>query len=211
MFDRFTQSGEQAMACAREEARRLGQDYLGTEHLLLGVLGAKEGRGAEILTAAGLTIDEARAQVVGIVGSEDDKEGRGAPSTARTMDVLMLAWEEARQHNEVGSEHILLALLREGEGVAARVLSQANVTEADVRAGLMRLRGLGAPRAFEPPRQSESEDLDRAELSERELKDMIQQLSAEEQETECRRRSLRGKRDILRAELLNRRRQPPDS
>ena len=198
------------MACAREEARRLGHDYLGTEHLLLGVLGAKEGRGAEILTAAGLTFDEARARVLGIVGSEDDKEGRAAPSTPRTMDVLTLAWQEARQHNEVGSEHILLALLRE-EGVAGHVLSQANVTEAGVRAGMMRLGGLGAPRAFEPPGQSESEDLDRAELSERELKDMIQQLAAEEQETEYRRRTLRGKRDSLSAELRKRRRQPPDS
>lgn len=199
------------MALAREEASRLGHDYLGTEHLLLGVLRAKEGRGAEILTAAGLTSDKARAQVVAMIGSEDDNEGRAAPSTPRTIDVLMLAWQEARHHNEVGSEHILLALLREGQGVAARVLSQANVTEADVRAGLIRPRGLGALRALEPLGQSESEDLDRAGLSQQELKDMIQQLAAEEQTTEHRRRILRGKMDILRAELANRQRQPPDS
>ncbi len=145
MFDRFTPSGERAVAIAREEARRLGHDYLGTEHLLLGVLGASDGLAAEILARAGVTLDDARAQIAGKVGS-GEVDGRGAPSTPRTVDVLVLAWQEARSQNEVGSEHILLALLREGQGVAAGVLSNAGITENDVRA---EIAGVRSQRLFE--------------------------------------------------------------
>ena len=86
MFDRFTKSGEQAVVLAREEARRLGHDYLGTEHLLIGVLRAKEGLGAEILTGAGLTLDESRAKIAEMVGYPAGDEGRAAPrGRARSM------------------------------------------------------------------------------------------------------------------------------
>ena len=130
------------MALAREEAGTVGHRYRGTEDLLLGVLRAEEGQGADVLSGLDLTLADARAQVSKMVGSADTGRDR-LPSTPRTMDVLVLAWREARHshENEIGSEHLLLALLREGHGVAARVLEGASVTEAKVRAELDRRRG----------------------------------------------------------------------
>lgn len=117
MFDRFTASGHEAMKLAHDEAATLGHDYLGTEHLLLGVLRTRRGGG--LLGRSGLSLDGARERVVAIVGAgatPADADGTGAPSTSRTMDVLVLAWQEARTEDEIGPEHILLALLREGQG-----------------------------------------------------------------------------------------------
>ena len=130
------------MALAREEAEALGHHYLGTEHLLLGVLRAEQGVGAAVLTGLGVGLDGARAQVTEMVGSPDTGTDP-LPSTPRTMDVLVLAWQEARRgyENAIGSEHILLALLREGQGIAARVLENASVSESQVRVELSRLRG----------------------------------------------------------------------
>ena len=125
----------------------LGHDYLGTEHLLLGLLAAKEGEAAQVLTALGLRLGDAREQVVARVGSEENDAASGAPSTARTMDVLALAWRLARRENWISSEHVLLALLREGQGVAAHLLSDAGVDEATVDAELERLRGQDPPPA----------------------------------------------------------------
>ena len=134
MFDRFTQSGHEAMTLAHEEARELGHDYLGTEHLLLGALSTATG--SEVLGRLGLSIDGARSRVADLVGSTPAVDGDQKPSTPRAMDVLVLAWQEARSQNEIGPQHILLALLREGQGVAAHVMTEAGITEERVRAEL---------------------------------------------------------------------------
>ncbi len=140
MFDRFTSSGREAITLARAEATRLGHSYVGTEHLLLGVLSAEEGRGAKVLTERGFTLDHARSRVVEILGlpakSDDGDQPDEMPSTPRVMDVLVLAWREARLDNNIASEHILIALVREGNGVAARILSDAGVTEDQLRGKL---------------------------------------------------------------------------
>jgi ATP-dependent Clp protease ATP-binding subunit ClpC len=94
-----------------------------------------------VLGRLGLTLEVARSDVVERVGSvpESDREATAAlPSTPRTMDVLVVAWQEARSENDIGSEHILLALLREGQGVAAQVLSDRGISEEQVRSELRR-------------------------------------------------------------------------
>ncbi len=139
VFNRLTQSGREAVALAGSEAKGLGHNYLGTEHLLLGVLNTE--LGTHVLGRLGLTLEVARSDVVGRIGSvpESDREATAAlPSTPRTMDVLVVAWQEARSENYIGSEHILLALLREGQGVAAAVLSDRGIGEEQVRSELCR-------------------------------------------------------------------------
>jgi len=108
VFNRLTQSGREAVALAGSEAKGLGHNYLGTEHLLLGVLNTE--LGTHVLGRLGLTLEVARSDVVGRIGSvpESDREATAAlPSTPRTMDVLVVAWQEARSENYIGSEHIL--------------------------------------------------------------------------------------------------------
>lgn len=139
VFNRFTQSGREAVSLSGSEAKGLGHNYLGTEHLLLGVLNTE--LGTHVLGRLGLTLEVARSDVVERVGSvpESDREATAAlPSTPRTMDVLVVAWQEARFENDIGSEHILLALLREGQGVAAYVLSDRGISEEQVRSELRR-------------------------------------------------------------------------
>jgi ATP-dependent Clp protease ATP-binding subunit ClpC len=134
MFNRFTAAGRQAMSAAREEAISLGHNYLGTEHLLLGALHTEPVR--SVLDGFGFGRDDARTRVVDVVGrvTKDEEELPGElASTPRTMDVLVLAWNEARRENDIGPEHILLALVREGQGVAAHVLRDAGISEERVR------------------------------------------------------------------------------
>lgn len=138
MFNRFTAAGSHAIRAAREEAISLGHNYLGTEHLLLGALHTEPVQ--SLLDRFGFELDDARTRVVDLVGRVTTTEGEELtaelPSTPRTMDVLVLAWEEARRENDIGSEHILLALMREGKGVAAHVLRDAGISEEEVRGEL---------------------------------------------------------------------------
>jgi len=124
MFERFTQSARQVVAFAQEEARRLKHDYIGTEHLLLGLLRHEEGVAADVLASLGVTLEAARAQVAEIVGSGAEVAAGQIPFTPRAKKVLELALREALSvgHNYIGAEHILLGLARENEGVASRVL-----------------------------------------------------------------------------------------
>lgn len=126
------------MTAAREEAVGLGHNYLGTEHLLLGVLHTDVG--SEVLARLGLTLDDARERVVGLLGpparQDEEKAMAETPSTPRTMDILVLAWTVSREENHIGPEHILVALLREGEGVGVRVLSDVGISEEHVRNAL---------------------------------------------------------------------------
>src|SRR6266849_3156955 len=125
MHDKFTERVRKVMYLAREEAARLQHDYIGTEHLLLGVIREGEGIAATVLNNLGLDLDRIRQEVENMVSASGGTMTIGEiPFTPRAKRVLELAVEEARSlgHNYVGTEHLLLGLIREGEGVAAKVL-----------------------------------------------------------------------------------------
>jgi ATP-dependent Clp protease ATP-binding subunit ClpA len=126
MFERFTKRARHVVVLAQEEARRLDHNYIGTEHILLGLLGEPEGVGAQALTEFGLTLDEARAEVTAIVGRGKKAPSGHIPFTPRAKKTLELSLREALQlhHNYIGTEHILLGVIKEGDGVGAKVLRQ---------------------------------------------------------------------------------------
>ena len=145
MFGRFKRAQKSAIPC-RDEARRLGHPAVGTEHLLLGLLREGDGIAARALQALGVNLDKVRKEVEKIVVPGDLKSGEEIGLTPRAKKVLELAQEEGRKHgvSYVGTEHILLGLIREGEGVAARVLvSQGLTLEKLRREVLMQLGGIG--------------------------------------------------------------------
>src|SRR5665648_335579 len=124
MFERFTERARQVVVLAQEEARALKHNYIGTEHLLLGLLREEEGVAARVLDGLEVSVEEVRAAVVRIVGSGEESPQGQIPFTPRAKKVLELALREALSlgHNYIGTEHILLGLVRENEGVAARIL-----------------------------------------------------------------------------------------
>ena len=124
MFERFTDRARRVMVLAQEEARMLNHDYIGTEHLLLGLLGEAEGVAAKALESLGISLAAVRHQVEEIIGRGQHAPSGHIPFTPRAKKVLELAQREARAlgHDYVGTEHILLGLIREGDGVAAQVL-----------------------------------------------------------------------------------------
>jgi ATP-dependent Clp protease ATP-binding subunit ClpA len=129
-FARFTDRARQSLARGQEEARRLGHDYIGTEHLLLGLLAVVDGVAAKVLSGLGVSLDHTRKSVEQVVGQGSASSEGEMRLTARSKHVLELASEEAKAllHSYVGTEHLLLAILREGEGVGADVLRQRGVT-----------------------------------------------------------------------------------
>jgi ATP-dependent Clp protease ATP-binding subunit ClpC len=124
MFERFTPRARQVIVLAQEEARLLKHNYIGTEHLLLGMLVESSGVAARALTAAGLTLGEARSQVEEAVGRGKGAPGGHIPFTPRAKKVLELALREALRlgHNYIGTEHMLLGLMREGEGLGVQII-----------------------------------------------------------------------------------------
>jgi ATP-dependent Clp protease ATP-binding subunit ClpC len=160
MFERFTERARQVVVLAQEEARALKHNYIGTEHLLLGLLGEEEGLGARALESLGITLEEARGQVAQIVGQGegDPSETTGQiPFTPRSKKVMELALREAMslKHNYIGTEHILLGLVRENEGVAVRILLDFDVDAERVRDTLSELLGpsIGQPRPMAMSRE----------------------------------------------------------
>ncbi len=145
MFERFTERARKVVVLAQEEARHFNHNYIGTEHLLLGLLREDEGVAARALGSLNVTLDEVREQVESIVGYGEEGTGGQAPFTPRSKKVLELALREALQlgHNYIGTEHILLGLVRESEGVAARVLSNLDVDPDKVRREVVRMLGGG--------------------------------------------------------------------
>ena len=153
MFERFTESARQVVVLAQVEARSLRHDSIGTEHLLLGLLRERASSGARVLDSLDFTIEEARDQVVRIVGRGDEAPTGQIPFTPRAKQALELALREALAlgGRAVGSEHILLGLLRVEDGVAFRVLDALDVVIEEVRAlALIPLgRGGDSPRSRE--------------------------------------------------------------
>lgn len=135
LFQMFTAEGRKVVVLAQDEARRLNHNYIGTEHLLLGSLAYEGSIAARALGALGITLDEAREQVEGIVGHGEEGAVAQAPFTPRSKKIFQLAEREALQldHDYVSTEHVLLGLVRESEGVAARVLSNLDVDPDAVR------------------------------------------------------------------------------
>ena len=145
MFERFTERARQVIVMAQEEARALRHNYIGTEHMLLGLLREGDGVAARVLGSLDVTIDEVRAEVTRIVGEGDSESQGQIPFTPRAKKVLEMALREALSlgHNYIGTEHVLLGLVRESEGVAARILSDLDVDPERVRTEVMRM--LSAP------------------------------------------------------------------
>jgi ATP-dependent Clp protease ATP-binding subunit ClpC len=126
MFERFTNNARHAVVLAQEEARRMQHNYIGTEHVLLGLLGEPNGLACRALAGLGLSLEAARDEVTDIVGTGAAALSGHIPFTPRAKKTLELSLREALQlhHNYIGTEHILLGLIREGDGVAAQVLKQ---------------------------------------------------------------------------------------
>jgi ATP-dependent Clp protease ATP-binding subunit ClpA len=124
MFERFTDRARRVVVLAQEEARILNHNYIGTEHILLGLIHEGEGIAAKALTSLGISLQAVRQQVEEIIGQGQQAPSGHIPFTPRAKKVLELSLREALQlgHNYIGTEHILLGLIREGEGVAAQVL-----------------------------------------------------------------------------------------
>ena len=143
MFERFTEKAIKVIMLAQEEARRLGHNFVGTEQILLGLIGEGSGVGPKILKQMGIKLKEARIEVEKIIGRGSGFVAVEIPFTPRAKRVLELSLEEARQlgHNYIGTEHLLLGLIREGEGVAARVLENLGVDLAKVRTQVIRMLG----------------------------------------------------------------------
>jgi ATP-dependent Clp protease ATP-binding subunit ClpC len=140
MFERFTERARQVIVLAQDEARTLGHDYIGTEHILLGLLREEDGLAARVLDSLDITVEEVRAQIARIVGQGDEVTTGQIPFTPRAKKVLELALREALSlgHNYIGTEHILLGLVRENEGVAARILLDFDADAEKIRNEIIR-------------------------------------------------------------------------
>jgi ATP-dependent Clp protease ATP-binding subunit ClpC len=152
MFERFTERARKVVVLAREEARMLNQNYIGTEHLLLGLILEGEGVAAKALENLDISLDDVRLQVEKIIGRGESTSIGHIPFTPRAKKVLELSLREALQlgHNYIGTEHILLGLIREGEGVAARVLINLGADLERVRNEVIQLLSGAYSAAGEP-------------------------------------------------------------
>jgi len=154
MFERFTDRARRVVVLAQEEARMLNHNYIGTEHILLGLIHEGEGVAAKALESLGISLEGVRSQVEEIIGQGQQAPSGHIPFTPRAKKVLELSLREALQlgHNYIGTEHILLGLIREGEGVAAQVLVKLGADLNRVRQQVIQLlsgyqgkEGAGAP------------------------------------------------------------------
>ena len=141
MFERFTDRARRVVVLAQEEARLLNHNYIGTEHLMLGLIHEGEGVAAQALTRLGVSLDAVRAEVEEIIGRGVEQPGGHIPFTPRAKKVLELSLREALElgHNYIGTEHILLGLLREGQGVGAQVLVKLGADRDRVRRQVVQL------------------------------------------------------------------------
>ncbi len=138
MFERFTNRARHVVVLSQEEARLLNHNYIGTEHILLGLLGESESIGGQVLAGFGFTIDSVREEVAGKVGRGKKAPSGHIPFTPRAKKTLELSLREALaiKHNYIGTEHILLGLIREGEGVAVQILCE-HADPMEIRAAVL--------------------------------------------------------------------------
>ena len=143
MFERFTEKAIKVIMLAQEEARRLGHNFVGTEQILLGLIGEGTGIAAQVLKSMNVNLKDARIEVEKIIGRGSGFVAVEIPFTPRAKRVLELSLEEARQlgHNYIGTEHLLMGLVREGEGVAARVLENLSVNVSSIRTEVIQMLG----------------------------------------------------------------------
>ena len=141
MFERFTDRARRVVVLAQEEARMLNHNYIGTEHILLGLIHEGEGVAAKALESLNISLEAVRQQVEEIIGQGQAAPTGHIPFTPRAKKVLELSLREALQlgHNYIGTEHILLGLIREGEGVAAQVLQKLGADLNRVRQTVIQL------------------------------------------------------------------------
>src|SRR5689334_755820 len=150
MYERFTDRARKVMQLANQEAQRFNHEYIGTEHILLGLVKEGSGVAANVLKNLDIDLKKIRSEVEKVVqhGRQLDQAVMGRiPQTPRAKKVIEYAIEEARglRHNYVGTEHLLLGLIRESEGVAAQVLTNLGLTRDRIRAEVMNLLGQTAP------------------------------------------------------------------
>src|SRR5688500_19339471 len=153
MFERFTDRARKVMALANQEAQRFNHEYIGTEHILLGLVKEGSGVGANVLKNLDVDLRKVRLEVEKLVKSGPDMVTMGKlPQTPRAKKVIEYAIEEARNlnHNYVGTEHLLLGLLREHDGVAAQVLMNLNLKLEEVREEVLNLLGAGVESEEQP-------------------------------------------------------------
>jgi ATP-dependent Clp protease ATP-binding subunit ClpA len=141
VFERFTEGARQVVVLAQDEARSLKHNYIGTEHILLGLLREEEGLAARVLESLDITVEEVRAQVARIVGQGDEVTTGQIPFTPRAKKVLELSLREARGlgHDYIGTEHILLGLARENSGVGPRILLDFDVDARKIQTEVIRM------------------------------------------------------------------------
>jgi ATP-dependent Clp protease ATP-binding subunit ClpA len=147
MFERFTDRARRVLVLAQEEARRLGHDFIGTEHILLGLIHEEDGVAARALRDSGVTLAAARARIKEVLAMHTGATGASPPFTPRAKKVLELSLREAlaHQHSYIGTEHILLGTLREGEGMATQVLVELGTDLEGLRQRVEQLMEGGDP------------------------------------------------------------------
>ena len=146
-FEKFSERARRVLSLSQEEALRFNHNYIGTEHILLGLVRETEGVAARVLSNLGIELSKVRSAVEFIIGrGEKPVSGENIGLTPRAKRVIELAVDEARRmsHHYIGTEHLLIGLMREGEGVAAGVLESLGVTLDKVRAETQRLLSIGA-------------------------------------------------------------------
>jgi ATP-dependent Clp protease ATP-binding subunit ClpA len=146
VFERFTERARQVVVLSQEESRTLGHNHIGTEHLLLGLLREQQGLAAQALESLGVTLEQARAHVMGLLPAGEEVLSGQIPFTPRAKKVLELALREALSlgHNYIGTEHLLLGLVCDNDGVAARVLLDFDADSEKIRNVVMRMLVGGA-------------------------------------------------------------------
>src|SRR5262252_8949824 len=144
-FDKFTERARKVLQLAQEEAQRFNHNYIGTEHLLLGLVREGEGVAAKVLANLGVELNKVRSAVKFIIGRGDRTVTGDIGLTPRAKKVIELSVDEARRlnHHYIGTEHLLLGLVREGEGIAAGVLESRGVSLDKVRAATIRVLDVG--------------------------------------------------------------------
>jgi ATP-dependent Clp protease ATP-binding subunit ClpC len=148
-FDKFSERARRVLTLAQEEAQRLNHNYIGTEHVLLGLVREEEGVAARVLVQMGVSLAKMRSAIEYVIGPGEKPSSGATGLTSRAKRVIELAIDEARQlgHSYIGTEHLLLGLLREGEGVAAGVLDSFNITLERTRTEITRLLSQGAAKS----------------------------------------------------------------